>query len=297
MQNLELFNEFENKNRLTISEAFTVLWKLHLEGKPCQRALTSHRKKMIRFFNNKYIDSITEFDFKRYKDARLSGSFGRRVQIGTVWHSHTLLTLLYSKFYEWKRRGIQVEGIDFRDVNLPMEAPTKYIKKAKAAPRSRIITPEEFSKILEHADEDLKKTFIIAIDTGIRPGDIVRLEKSNYNPYTDNIEFVQHKTGYLNKIPVTNRVRKIFSETNKKYVVDAVNLRSRFEKCRRDSKVNFQFRDIRRTCITTAYRNSKDIKLCQFLAGHRDPRTTDLYIVSSREWMKPAVKKIEEIYF
>lgn len=289
---LELFPLALNESKITISEALSLLWKYHLDGKPCSRALASKKKIMINFFKDKYIETFNEFDILRYKNMRL-----KTVKIGTYWHDHTLITLLFNKLAEWKRRGIKTDDIDFSKIQLPSENPTKYMHKTKAPPRQRILTPVEFSKVMEHCGEDLRKALIIAIDTGIRKGDIFGLQKTNYNQATDQIEFIQSKTGYLNKIPVTDRVRRIFENSRDGSIINGVNFRYNFETCRKNSKVNFQFRDLRRTCITAAYKISHDIKACQFLAGHRDPRTTDLYIVATKEWMRPTVNQIEKIYF
>lgn len=293
---LELFPPVYN-SLLTISEAFEILWKAHLSYKASGRTYMANRKAWCKSIGHRHLHTINEIDIIKHKEERLNAGKG----LGTVFHDHGLITLLFSKFYAWKRKGIAVEGIDMRMIELPREHPTIGIVRKKSPPRTTVITPNEFSRLIEHATDRLRDIIYFAIDTGIRQGDLLKLKVGNYNLTTNQIEFVQRKTGKWLSIPVTSRVQKIITDAAKSgmtYILDAVNFDGDWRKAKKRAGLrHIQFRDIRRTGASEAYRVCKDPRKVRDLLGHASERTTmDVYVVTKKEDLRPVVKHLEKVF-
>ena len=301
-QQLELFDLPKSPDRITVSDGLDILWRLHLGNKPSGRTYMSKRKALCRSMGHLFMDSVYDIDFENHRNARLNGLNGfSRVSIGTVFHDHSLLSLLFNQFRKWHRRGMKYAGVDFSKVKLPEENPTAGIRKVKAPPRKRIVTPDEFANLIEHSDEDMKEYLYIAIDTIIREGDLARLKPSNFNRFTDMISIVQGKTDKEQIMPATDRVRNIFLKAQREkrvFVLNSVNFRKRWETIRARSKLgDIQFRDLRKSGLNIAYRFCKDPKACQSLAGHSNMRTTlDHYILENKNDLKPLVNYIANVY-
>lgn len=208
---LGLFPIEEAPLRITVVDAFVLLWTGHLGSKPSGTSFSGNRKALCRSFGNRFYDSLTDIDFRKHLDDRLNGRGGfAPVSIGTVFHDHGLMGILDTKLREWKRRGTVIDGINLSRVALPPESPTTGVPKTKGPMRRRVLSPNEFARIQEHADEDLKELIYVLTDTIIRLGDALSLKPEHYNPYTDQIEFTQHKTGKLQIVPPSWRVKKSF---------------------------------------------------------------------------------------
>lgn len=293
----QLFDQFYSFPRLTVSEGLDLLWRIHLHGKPSGLHFLSNRKALCKSFGHKYLDELNEVDVIRHKERRsLMG-----LSNGTVSHDHTVITLLYSKFYAWRKKGLKIDGIDFSLISLPAEHPTKGIGKKKSPPRTVLITPEEFSRLIEHATDRLKDVLYFAIDSGIRRGDLMNLKLSNYNPETGKIEFTQSKTGKWASIPASERIKKIIkkAEINQRtLLLDFTNFDFEWRLAKYNAKLRHkQFRDLRRSNASEAYAQCHDLRKVRDLLGHSSERTTEeVYVISQRQDLKPLVSHVERTF-
>lgn len=302
-EQLELFPIGGNPYRLTVSQVLEILWIGHLSTKPSGRTYIPNRKALCRSFGERYFDTLTDIDFQKHRDSRLRGLNGHfPVSLGTVFHDHTVLSLAYSKLVFWKKRGTKIGGVDLSSVAIPAESPTAGVPKTKGAKRRRIITPEEFAKIQEHADTELRELLYILTDTILRLGDALKMKPEHYNPYTDQIEFTQGKTGTLQTVPPSVRVKQSFQKAAKlgrPFVYNGVNLRARFEDARRKAGVfNVQIgRDFRKTGYNAGRRFCKDPEISRQHAGHSSSRTgNEHYYVEEREDLRPVVLHVEKLF-
>lgn len=293
----ELFSSIISYPRLTVSDGLELLWRIHLNGKPSGLHFLSNRKALCKSFGHKFLDQLNEVDVIRHKQARLVSG----VSIGTVGHDHTVITLLYNKLYTWKKKGLKIDGIDFSLISLPAYHPTLGIGKRKAPPRTVLITPEEFSRLIEHSTERLKDVLYFAIDTGIRRGDLMNLTLSNYNPQTGKIEFTQSKTKKWASIPASDRIKKIIqkAEINRKtMLLDFTNFDFEWRLAKYNAKLRHkQFRDLRRSNASEAYAQCHDLRKVRDLLGHSSERTTEeVYVISQKQDLKPLVDHIENTF-
>lgn len=292
---MELFNFWGVPERLTVEEGFAILWREHLEGKACARPFMSNRKAICKSLGGYYWDVLTEVDIQRHLNRRGAGP-------QTIRHDLKLLTMAYNKLKRWKKKKYVLSGIDFAKIRLPDENPCQDIKRPKVQPRKRIVTPEEFSRLIEHADDDLANLMMTMLDTGMRLNDALAIAPSAYDPNSDMVSWVQKKTGLENSVPPSRRVREIFLKAQREgraTVFSSVNLRARFETTRRRACiVNLQLgRDFRKTLYNVARRISRGPDIPRQIMGHTSNQTgEDHYYVEEKQELRPIVKKIERAF-
>lgn len=288
-QQLELFNGNSRPDRLTVSEAFDFLWKYHLGGKPSARTYMGNRKALCKSFGHRWLDGVTFVDVRAHKETRPRGA---------AFHDHGLVSLLHNKLGEWKRSKFKSSEFDFSLLRLPENSPTVGLKRGSTGTRSRVITPNEFSKLIELAPDFLRDIMVIRLDTGLRETDIRRLRPESLNPYNDEIEMTQSKTGKRISIPASARVKRIFRESaGKKLVCDFRGIEYWWKRVRRDAKLpGVQLRDLRRSGPSWAYEKFSDHSLMGEWLGHADPRSTRRYVVIRRERLRQVVRHVEREY-
>lgn len=286
---MELFTGFNG--RLTIENGFELLWRYHLKNKPSGKTYLGNRKALCRSFGGRYLDTITFVDVEAHKATRPKGA---------AFHDHGVLSLLYNKLAEWKRRRFKTADYDFSEVKLPFVIPTVGVRRGSPGVRNRVVTPAEFARFAEHAPQQLLDIVIIRLDTGLRGTDIERLTPTNLNHYNREIEIEQSKTRRRVSIPASKRVIEIFERAEKEgrnCVCNFHGLVYWWNKVRRDAKLpGIQLRDFRRTGPSWAYDKFPDFNALGELLGHADPRSTRRYVVIRRGHLRKIVKYIEEQY-
>jgi integrase len=213
---IELFH-WPTSNQITLSEALEILWDLRLKTKPSGRSFNGNRIALCKTMGHKYLDQIYDIDFENHREIRLNGLRGvRKVGDWAVFHDHTLLSLVYNSFRRWKRRNLVYKGVKFGEIKLPVDNPTIGVKKVKGSKRRRIVTPNEFSLLIEHADHDLADLLLVLLDTGMRLNDALKLEPSNFTPSTNTLFWIQNKTRREVTLPLDHRCRRIFLKAIKR---------------------------------------------------------------------------------
>ena len=246
------------------------------------------------------MDTITEVDVEQHKAARLHGMGGHRcVKLGTVFHDHTLIHLLFEKFLEWKRRQMVINGINFRNVKLPETNPTTYVRKTKPPPRTKTFSKNEFSHLMEHATDRLQDIIFFAIHNAIRPGDLQHLKVKDWNCNKNQLEFTQAKTGKFQSLPITRQMHKIIrrrAKEGKEFILDFTNFRFEWYNARKRAKLlDRQFRDLRRTTIDEITKFSGDPLHGQRMAGHTSMRTTlEHYVIWQTVDLRKDVRHLSE---
>jgi integrase len=286
---------------LTVDQGFDLLWGAWLHDKPSGKGFLCNRKALSKSFGGKYLNEVTVFDYRKHESDRLNGVGFQKVALGSVFHDHGLLHLLYSKVAEWQRDGDRPMGVDLSKLKLPTHFPTAGSKKRRPPKRKVVVRPAEFLAICRHATSRLRRTLEGLVDLGIREGDLAELRITDYNPYTDQVEWIQSKTGKENCIPATARVRKHFTDAKgmgRDFVYDLTNVKKEFEEARALAKVlHVTKRDIRKTSYNAALRLTKDHTVAGMLAGHSSTRTgMEHYALEVRDDLRPVVQHIEKMF-
>lgn len=289
--------------RLTLDEAFEILWKEHLEGKPSGESYRANRKALSKSFGGLLLDEISPFRFREHRRKRLNGEWPHNaVGLGSVFHDHGLLRLVYSKLDEWKRDGLRPCEMDLSGLVMPDYWPTDGSKRVK--PPKTIIEwmPQEFRAVYRHSTKRLRKVMVGLIDLDIRQGDLERLRASDYNPYDDHLHWVQHKTGKPQSLPVTKRVRQHIIEARKNgqdFIYDTTNCVKEFREARHGAGVRkvLTLRALRKTAWNAIRRKTLDPSKASQVAGHASTRTgIDHYEIPTREDLRKVVNHVARLF-
>lgn len=157
----------------------------------------------------------------------------------------------------------------------------------KESGRSRYITHEEFDKVKAVGHYTLQDAMDLALLTGQRPADVLKLKRSDIQDGA--LWIVQNKTGARLGIEVTGELAAVISRIDARqrkaigvYIIQNENgqpltrdaLRSRFDKARALAGVHFQFRDIRAKAAT----DTGDLAHSQKLLAHKNRSMTEHYV-------------------
>ena len=161
------------------------------------------------------------------------------------------------------------------------------MKGFKETGRDRYVTNAEFEKVKEHAHFTVVDAMDLALLTGQRPADVLKLKRTDIRDGA--LWIVQNKTGARLGIEVTGELQTVIDRINSRprsaigtYLIQDEKgqslsyyaMRSRFDKARTLAKVSFQFRDIRAKAAT----DTGDLAHSQKLLAHKNREMTEHYV-------------------
>ena len=155
------------------------------------------------------------------------------------------------------------------------------------AGRDRYVTNAEFLAVRAKADPTLQDTMDIALLTGQRPADVLKIMCADIR---DGALFVaQNKTGAKRAIEIVGELAEVIDRIGARkrerlsaYLIQDDNgrplsmlgMRGRFDKARKAAGVAFQFRDIRAKTAS----DTGDLGHSQKLLGHKNREMTEHYV-------------------
>lgn len=165
--------------------------------------------------------------------------------------------------------------------------PCAGVKGHRETGRDRYIEDAEFLAVWSKAHYTVQDAMDLAHLTGQRPADLLKLNRGDIRD--EMLWFTQNKTGKKLRIMIVGELKdlidRILSRQHRVMGGDALlqdgngqrlsygALRTRFDKARKDARVNFQFRDIRAKTAT----DSEDLGRAQKLLGHKTRTMTEHY--------------------
>ena len=151
----------------------------------------------------------------------------------------------------------------------------------------RYVSDKEFRAVWEQADQTLRDAMDLALLSGQRPADVVKIKREDLRDGA--LWIVQNKTKAKRAIEVTGELAALIERIDARprerlsawliqdddgKPLGTFALRSRFDKARRAAGVDFQFRDIRAKAAT----DTGDLAHSQKLLGHRNRDMTEHYV-------------------
>ena len=213
------------------------------------------------------IDAIKPFHVRQYLDKRGQAAKARANR------EKALLSHVFNKAREW----------GYTDAPNPCQG----VKGFKESGRDRYVTDAEYRAVWEHADQALRDAMDVALLTGQRPADVLKIKVADI--HDGALWIVQNKTGAKRAIELSGELGQLVATINgRTYVrrsafliqdisgkpLSALAMRSRFDKARTKAGVSFQFRDIRAKAAT----DTGDLAHSQRLLGHRNRDMTEHYV-------------------
>ncbi|MDD7280434.1 MAG: tyrosine-type recombinase/integrase [Erysipelotrichaceae bacterium] len=171
------------------------------------------------------------------------------------------------------------------------ENPLKNVKRYKEDNHKiRYLTKSEEEKLFNAIDElypHIKPIIICALQTGMRKSEIFNLQWANINYDYNYIELLETKSGKARKIPISDKLNKVFSKQSKNYNYVFTNLdtglpykdiHKSFNAVLKKANIkNFRFHDLRHTVATRLVEQGVPLPVVQEILGHSKIETTMRY--------------------
>jgi integrase len=162
--------------------------------------------------------------------------------------------------------------------------PCSGIRGHTEKPREQYVTDSQYLALYEVAETHIQDAMDIAVYSGQRPGDILKIDIQDLQP--DSLYIQQNKTGAKLRIARTGALATVIDRilgrerlgtqllVNKSgHALTPGALRSGFDRARELAKVDWQFRDLRAKAAT----DMQNLAHAQKLLGHRSRNTTEAY--------------------
>lgn len=263
----------------------------HYEGK-------LHLKVLRDYFGKSRLRSITQGDLQYFKTHRLSlpTRKGSQRAIASVNRELSLLSRMLSI--------AKAEGWILRN---PFESCRSIICLADEKKRERIITLEEENRLLEACTEvrsHLRPIIICALDTGMRLGEIIKLQWKDvdFDRKLITIQGFNTKTLTTRLVAMTTRLEKTLLEiypiilTNLEELVFGIrnNVKHSFTSVRKTAKLtDVRFHDLRHTAATRLVSQHLPLSEVGRILGHTQANTTYRYVNANSETAYRAAKALD----
>lgn len=228
---------------------------------------------LLQRWANVTLARITPQAFSQHRDKRL-----REVEAGTVLRELGLLQAVFETArQEW-------------DVPLH-ENPLAKVRKPKAANgRTRRLQPDELTALLsactEGRSEYLRPGILLAIETGMRRGEILNVRRRDLDAENGLLSIPETKTDVPRTIPLSENAARILTElqaecTDKDarlFPVSANAFRLAWERCKRRVAKHLpeieelRFHDLRHEAVSRFFELGLSVPEVATISGHKDPR-------------------------
>ncbi len=280
---LRLWAKLEGVREDESTRLFSVIARRYMREILPTKAIATRRDnerelaKLMGVFGEMPIDAIAPMHVREYMDIRGEAAPVRANR------EKALLSHIFNKAREW---GYTVA------IN-----PCQGVKGFRETGRTRYVTDEEFTKVRAHAPPMLIDAMDIALLTGQRPADVLKLKRSNIRDGA--LLITQNKTGARLAIEIIGELAEVIARIEARpssaisdfliqdehgQPLTESRLRRRFDIARDLAKVDFQFRDIR----AKAASDTGDLAHSQKLLAHKNRQMTEHYVRSKiGERVKP----------
>ncbi len=239
-------------------------------------------KPMRVFFAPKRIDQVTTWDIERYRARRLES-----ITKATCNRDLDVLRHMLNMAVEW-------EVIE--------KNPALKVKPHRLEQRAmRVLTLDEERALVKAAADHLKPLVTIAVNTGMRKGELLALEWDAVDTFHNIITVKHSKSGKVRHIPMSaivagtlKRIRGAHEGCVFKYGGKcAKNVKTAFASAVKTSGIRpCRFHDLRHTFATRLVLAGVDLPTVQRLLGHANISMTARYAHPSPEHIRAAVGRL-----
>ena len=239
------------------------------------------------FFKGKTIQDIGPEFVERYKAKRKT-----EVSPATVNRDLAFLKTMFNKAVEWGRLE---------------SSPVANVKKFKEPSyKERILNASEMVKLLDAANNHLKPIILLALNSGMRRGEILSLKWENVDLSKRYIHIEDSKSGKSRDVPMNGLVVEALSAIpqNSGYVFPSPrtggpieDIKTAFKTaCKKAEVKGLRFHDLRHTAATRMVETGTNLAAVSKILGHSSIQMTMRYAHPTPENMRLAVEKLGEFY-
>jgi len=271
-------------------------------AKPNKRSWKSidvhYIKHFTAFFGTKCLHEITPHDIERYKSHRLLSVNAtpkiknrRAISTSTVNRQMSWLRGVFNRAIDWGK----LEHNPFKKV--------KFFKEKNGG--TRYLEKEEIGRLLEHCSPRLRPIVTLAINTGMRKGEIQNLKWGdlNFSEGQEKIIVRISKSGEMRYIQMNEAVQRALVSVKKHpgspYVFcgedgKPYNFQKSFETALKHSAIlHFRFHDLRHTFASQMVMAGVDLNTVRELLGHKSLDMTLRYSHLSPDHKARAVRVLD----
>jgi len=234
-----------------------------------------------KFFSGKYLYEITSLDVEKFKSAR-----AKEVSPATVNRALAVLKSMFNKAMLWDK----AERNPFKGVKLFKENNQ----------RLRFLEREEINKLIGNASAHLKPILIVALNTGMRKGEILNLKWHDIDIKRNIIHLYDTKNGEKREIPMNEITQKtiigVLKHPDSQYIFCNNDgepygdiKKSFFTVVKKAGIIDFHFHDLRHTFASQLVMSGVDLNTVRELLGHKSLEMTLRYSHLSPDHKKRAV--------
>jgi integrase len=237
-------------------------------------------RRLGRFFGGRKVRDVQPSDIENYKHQRRNHitTTGKPVAVSTINRELACLKRMYNRL-------IMDRKIDFN--------PMKYVKlfNEDHLQRDRVLTPEEFLRLYDNSDQDLRPIIEMAYYTAMRRGEILNLTWDRVDLKSGFIRLNPEdtKTARKRMIPLNDRLLEILRERlPQRFLSPHVfhrngqrikSIKEGFmSACERAGIENFRFHDLRHTAITRWVKKGVPESAIMCVSGHATRKVFDRYV-------------------
>ena len=270
-------------------EAFVPIYLEYVKGykKSYRRDETSIHS-LSRKFAGRRLNEIHPFLIESYKLERR-----RSVKPATVNKELSCLRHMFNMAIKWG----YVEKNPMREV--------KFFRVNNE--RLRYLSPEEAQALVDACSPHLRPIVIVALNTGMRRGEIFNLRWEHVDFAHRWIRVVESKNGESRIIPMNGVVYGVLREQMKKKRGDLVfpngngkkfqSIQYSFNRALERAGIrDFHFHDLRHTFASNLVMAGEDLVTVKELLGHKSIQMTMRYSHLSQQHKMKAVRKLEAVY-
>ncbi len=239
-------------------------------------------KKAVEFFGNRRLDEITAWDVERYRAHRLE-----TVSIATANRDVALMKHLLGSAVRW---------------GLLSQNPASDVKLGREQERPfRVLSQDEEVRLLSACAPHLAPIVLMALNTGLRHGELLALEWRDVNLRRGTLEVRRSKSGKVRTVPLNDAalgvLLKIPGRDGAVFRFEGRAVRwvdTAFRAAvRRSGIATLRFHDLRHTFISRLVHQGVALPVIQRLAGHSTIITTMRYAHVTTDQARAAVAKLQ----
>lgn len=244
-----------------------------------------HIKVLKKAFGGLFLHEVTPHLIERFKSARVE-----EVAPASVNRNLQCLKSMFNKAIAWNK---------FTGKNPVTEI--KLFKENKG--RLRFLEKDEIVKLLSTCNKHLKPIVIIALNTGMRRGEILGLKWRDIDFKRGILYLYNTKNGEKREVPINEQVKTALIRTRRnpgsEYVFCNANgipftqIRKSFCTALRKSGIKeFRFHDLRHTFASHLAMNGVDLATVSKLLGHASISTTMIYAHLAESHVKQSIERL-----
>lgn len=240
-------------------------------------------KSLLKEFDEKYIGNITPYDIEQYKIRRLG-----EVSASTVNRELATLSHMFETGIDWGK----LDG-----------NPVKAVKKLKEPPgKIKYFSIEEINNLVDNCNVSyLRIAILIAVNTGMRKGEILSLKRSDIDLEHRIISIEESKSGKRRDIPVNNvlfeHLKEWMNGSEIEEVIPIGDFKRSYETaCRKAGLDDITFHTLRHTFASHLVMEGIDLATVKELMGHATIQMTMRYAHLSPDHRRAAVNRLAEKY-